>query len=349
MYPIDQLIAFNKDETQHFHWLHYDRAYLQSVLLTASGIEDHIQHRAPAPATRFHLHQTLVLLGEELTKDAAELSASTIYVVMALTLTAGVFGDHSAAHAHLSGLGQLLELLRNSGAKAPHPKTLFKIDQIELFLWLNTGLPLSPTRSRSSPPVFNVAMAERKCLRIDRLVSSRIASVFYDLRHIVTSLNQQSQRLVRFEGAAFQRSMHSIQRRLIALANSTFDGSLEELLVVGMLLLLSTAFRLPAKRSISYAHAKHRLQRLMTVVELSTPAEVEVHFWCVMFGAMTVLDINEVWVQDAWRKVAGDVVDSWSKTKQLLRHVMWIDCVHNAPGQKAHELLSTLADRHGID
>jgi hypothetical protein len=344
MFPLDPLIAFNKDETQHFYWLQHDRAYLQSVLLTAFGVDDLIQHRQLAPMTRLHLHRTIVLLSQELAKDAARLSPSTIYIIMALAIMAGVFGDHAAAQAHLSGLGKIVAVLPKRGTVATHPKTLFKIDQIELSQWLSTGNRPTPFQSVSCIPNSNTAIAGRHRLLDSLRFDPSVACIYHDLRCISELLNQSSHRSTppeKLDGAIFRGWMYSIQNRLLVLADSIFDNTIDELLVVGMLLFLSTAFRLPEKRNTPHAYAIDRLQRLFTDARPSNPAKAGMYTWCIMIGAISVLDVNETWVRGAWRKIGGDAVKTWETTKSRLQDVLWIECLHDLRGEKAFQMLWT--------
>lgn len=335
MYPIDQCIAFNKDESQHFRWLLHDRAYLHSVLLMALSIDDLMQRRQPTAMTRFHLHKTIVLLNDELKRDAELLSDSNVYIIMALAMAAGVFGDHSAIDAHLSGLQQLLWL--RGGPQAFHPKTLFKIDQIELFRYLNNGSRPHISRPISWNPCYNIRC--KRGLRVDGFIDPRIAAVYDDLQHLAELINEHAGQTLRLDGSDFQKAMRSIQLRLLNLG-SCEDGSISEMLLVGMLAFLSTAFRLPGEK-LPYSYIAKRMRRVVDAIEPSTPLMTDLQFWCLMVGSISVLDACEPWIQAKWQTIPGPARVSWDLARQRLRNVMWINCVHDTIGYKAYLKLPT--------
>lgn len=335
MYPIDPHIAFNKDETQHFRWLHYDRPYLHCVLLMASAVSDLIQHRQPAPTTRLHLHQTIVLLNEGLQGHADQLNESSVYIVMALAIVAGVFGDRAAANTHLAALEQLMQL--HGGPSTFNAKTLFKIDQIELFWYLNTGTLRHMPRCISWDPCYNDKST--RALHIDDLVGPRTAAVYNDLQYLVESINEHIQQTIRIEGCEFRTSMRSIQERLVSLSAHVSD-CIARMVLIGMLSFLSTAFRLPGTR-LPYTYVTKELRRVLEIIEPTTGPVADLQFWCLMVGCISILDACEPWIQAKWRAISGSEGASWYLTKRRLRWVMWVDNVHDTAGHQAYLKLST--------
>lgn len=335
MYPIDPYIAFNKDETQHFRWLHYDRPYLHCVLLMASAVSDLTQCRQPAPTTRLHLHQTIKLLNEGLHGRIDQLSDSSVYIVMALAITAGVFNDHAAANAHLAALEQMMQL--RGGPQAFNAKTLFKIDQIELFWYLNSGTEPHMPRCVSWSPCYDNRSSTT--LHIDDLVGPRTASVFNDLQSLVELINEHVQQTIRIDGSEFQTSMRSIQDRLVSLSGRVSD-CVARMVLMGMLSFLSTAFQLPGTR-LPYSFIIKELRRVLEIVETTTPAVADLQFWCLLVGCISTLDADEPWVQSRWNAIGGPEGASWYLTRRRLRWVMWIDSVHDTVGLKTYLKLST--------
>jgi len=124
-YPIDSCVDFNVSKTVWSQWLFVDTAYLHSVLLGASVINDFILNRPPAKATYFHLRKTIASLNEHLSDSAAYLWDSTFAVVVILAMLADVFGDAGAARAHIAGLQRMIHL--RGGLESFHQNTKLHI------------------------------------------------------------------------------------------------------------------------------------------------------------------------------------------------------------------------------
>ena len=97
-------------KTAWFHWLSLDVAYLQSILLSASAINDFIMQRPFAKTTYFHLKKTIAFLNKRLSDSAVSLQDSTVAVAITLAGSADISGDYAAARAHIEGLKQMVRL-----------------------------------------------------------------------------------------------------------------------------------------------------------------------------------------------------------------------------------------------
>lgn len=109
-YPIESCVDFDVSRSIWSRWLEIDTAYLHSVLLGTSVINDFFMNRPPARATYFHLRKTIANLNEHLSDSAVYLWDSTVAVVVILAMLADVFGDYGAVRAHIAGLQQIIRL-----------------------------------------------------------------------------------------------------------------------------------------------------------------------------------------------------------------------------------------------
>ena len=370
MYPVEELVAFNKDESGHFNWLTTNRGYLHSVLLTASAIDDLIHdHQLPSnctfpqdwpsalPAisrtTSSHLQTTMAVLRQLLSAPDSQLTDPTFYIVLALANLACLSGDQRATDTHLNGLLKLIRL--RGGMRALHPKTQFKIDRLELLRCLNTGAMPRLRRVESWRGIFpllpSVEWEERGItdprngdLRIDQLVNdTRLVAAFNDLQCLSRKVNSHFARHARLTGFAFQDPLSSIQVRLLHLQNCLPD-SLSECLRLGMLAFITTTFRIPKGR-VPYAYLEKHLRSAFQAIEPSGTDMQEILFWLIIVGCISVFQGDEPWIQDRWMRVAGPHI-GWSvMCKQRLERVMWLGAIHNQLGQKAVTTLEEAAGR----
>ena len=60
--------------------------------------------------------------------------------------------------------------------------------------------------------------------------------------------------------------------------------------------------------------------------------------WSLSVAAISVTDPEEVWVQKAWN--SNIKATTWAETKRCLMSVMWIECMHDEPGERVHGRLT---------
>lgn len=128
-YPIELAVDFGYGKTDYFSWLYHDIAFLHSVLLTTSAIHDFALRQPLTVTTKRHLSKTLLCLNQRLDTNDACLVDSTMYIVMTLSLLASMFGDHTAANTHMSGLEQIMHLRSGRESLRRNSKLQFKIDR----------------------------------------------------------------------------------------------------------------------------------------------------------------------------------------------------------------------------
>lgn len=176
-------------------------------------------------------------------------------------------------------------------------------------------------------------------LSVNGLVEENLAVVFHDLQCFTYAINANVCKRTRWESNSFQNVVNSIQSRLLQLP-STPEQPLSECLRLGMLAFLTTTFAMPGRR-IPYTFLANRLQDLF---DSSRDEALDEHqtvcLWALLVGAVSVLDIEQDWVLEAWRSCVPAPEISWKEARVRVSSVMWIDCIHDELGRKTFQQLS---------
>jgi hypothetical protein len=177
-------------------------------------------------------------------------------------------------------------------------------------------------------------------LSMNGRVEEKLAFVFHDLQYLTYAINANVRKHTRWESSSFQHIVNSIQSRLLQLP-STAEQPLSECLRLGMLAFLTTTFAIPG-RKIPYTFLATRLQHLFhSSRHEALDAHPTVRLWALVVSAISVLNIEQDWVLEAWRKYGLASGMSWEDTRVRLSSVLWIECVHDEAGRKIFQQLST--------
>lgn len=126
-YPIQFCVYSDTSLGTWFDWLFHDTAYLESVLLGMSAMDDFFKRSPPSKLTYSHMKATITALNSRLSDSSLCLADSTIAVVMGLADLAGILSDETAAKAHVSGFQRMVRLRGGVGAFANNTKLQIKI------------------------------------------------------------------------------------------------------------------------------------------------------------------------------------------------------------------------------
>ena len=126
-YPIQFCVYSDTSLVTWFDWLFHDTAYLESVLLGMSAMDDFFRRTPPSKLTYSHMKATITALNNRLSDSSLCLADSTIAVVMGLAELAGILSDDTAAKAHVSGFQKMVRLRGGVGAFADNTKLQIKI------------------------------------------------------------------------------------------------------------------------------------------------------------------------------------------------------------------------------
>lgn len=178
-------------------------------------------------------------------------------------------------------------------------------------------------------------------------VDQRLIVAFEDLRCLALITNEKVQEQTPWEGQPFQSALNAIQSRLLQLPSRPEDTTAESLRL-GMLAFLTTPFLLPSRQGL-YTYSAIQFRELFRRVDQGQAAErsFTLRLWALMIGAISVLNADEDWVVKAWQMVVGERAIAWEEAKEQLRSVIWIDCIHDEPGEGAFRKLNTRAESRG--
>ena len=131
-------------------------------------------------------------------------------------------------------------------------------------------------------------------------------------------------------------TMASVIYRLLSM--TCFEaGSTEEVIRLGLLAFSSNIFLQWKRLGISYYHLtityKYHLARLRYSDVLP-----RLWLWLLMVGAVSVFGhADDEWLKP-WLRVSINIcgVESWSDMQGILKSLMWIDLIHDEPGEDVY-------------
>lgn len=357
-YPINNCINFNHNALEDFQLLLHDAAFVHCTLLTAAVVEDFIHERPPAYATRLHLTRTLALLNERLATEEAQID-STLHIIISLGTISDLFGERAATNAHMTGLGQILQMRGGITFLRRNPKLHFKIGRLDLAWSLSTG---DMPRLLPNPVCWDPLYKSPSCIAASSYTNSdasddndiqfqlfttgfshqRLATVFNDLRQLTFLINKYTNKNIRLDGSQFLDALCSIQTRLLYLKDTISDGSSNdniaaECLRLGMLAYLSTTFRAPGRKT-QPAYLTTQLRAICQRIEPSMLEIRDVLFWLLMVGTISVFDVHEPWLRNKLDGILERRL-SWGEARGRLLSVMWIIAIHDDLGKEAYSEL----------
>ena len=126
-YPIQFCVYSDTSLFTWFEWMFYDVAYLESILLGMSAMDDFFRRAPPSKLTYSHMRATITALNKRLSDPDLYLSDSTIAVVMGLAELSGMLADETATKAHVAGFQRLVRLRGGVTSFAGNTKLQIKI------------------------------------------------------------------------------------------------------------------------------------------------------------------------------------------------------------------------------
>lgn len=115
-----------------------------------------------------------------------------------------------------------------------------------------------------------------------------------------------------------------------------------------MLCLLTTAFQVSGRR-VSYPYLRERLRRSTHYIANDSKGfkgkEEVLEIWGLIMSAISVFEVDEEsWLVRKYYSLTRTWDMNWLQLQRLLRGVMWIESIHDSPGKKVFDRLSSLKD-----
>jgi hypothetical protein len=160
----------------------------------------------------------------------------------------------------------------------------------------------------------------------------RLEYIFVDLQELVCNLNRHAKNKTLYSAASFQSTLSSIQSRLGCISDLDNDPS-NEIVRLTMLAFLSTMLSSPGV-PVPYLWIIRQLKD--TYEQLSGRASAmysELHLWVLSVAAVSVVGTEAAWLRREWNNLLGTM--RWNELKVILKNVMWIECIHDEPMERA--------------
>ncbi|EMD97555.1 hypothetical protein COCC4DRAFT_75027 [Bipolaris maydis ATCC 48331] len=98
-------------------------------------------------------------------------------------------------------------------------------------------------------------------------------------------------------------------------------------------------FQLPGHR-IPYDWVVEQLRTMYITADSDMRQDKSLLLWGLLTASITVARIQDTWIRDALRTAVAGL--EWKDVQAHVSRVMWIEIVHNKPGQKAYDRVSNV-------
>jgi hypothetical protein len=167
----------------------------------------------------------------------------------------------------------------------------------------------------------------------------RLANLFQDFQYLSLRINRNALKRVTHDPACFHAVLTSLQSRLVNVGDLV-QTPIEELVRLTMMAFLTTTFKTPG-RQLPYTWVIKRLGEVYeTVASDPCGLDTTLRLWVLMTIAFTVHGTQQEWVQKAWRETELGL--TWENVRSQLLQVMWIEIIHDKPGEAAFYELEVL-------
>ncbi|KAK0721121.1 hypothetical protein B0H67DRAFT_484487 [Lasiosphaeris hirsuta] len=343
MGPAERCVDFGPSGQLWFPYLAKYAGFTHPILFCISVADCLLGNKPLGKKAQYHLGETLVFINQRLSDNTTALHDSTIFVVLALIDFSAYLRDYKTAMVHLKGLGEMVRLRGGIDNFRYLPRLYTKLGRLDLIQALYSG----------NKPVFLVDTTS--CPRISEdvdfwsahggtslpqsagnlgLKNEVLLAAFTDLRQLSEVLNTKTASCRRLDVAVFQARVCSIQYRLLWL-QGTLDDCLAECLRLAMLAFLATTFHVPLAVAQYPYLANHYRE---SCAAMGARNLENLPLWFLMVGALSVFGVEDAWLQERWRAEVPPQL-AWDEARLQLRDIMWIDTIHNQPGERVFQIL----------
>lgn len=173
-------------------------------------------------------------------------------------------------------------------------------------------------------------------------LDQKLRNVFTDLQAFASVANKLVVSNRKLRPDLFQEIMLSIQYRLMLLEYDLDTQPIQEALRLGLLAFQTSVFIQMKSIRVKYDYLMERLRKAVSRVPETVPALVDLKLWVLLMGAIALLDPEAGWLEDTVRRIAKG--RPWEEVYELMRTIMWIDQVHDAPGKQVFDSAHCFGD-----
>ncbi|KAF1849031.1 uncharacterized protein K460DRAFT_330563 [Cucurbitaria berberidis CBS 394.84] len=339
--PLDRCVDFDYIESASFQWYFSDAVFLHSILFVSYAINDLVLPSwdgQPGRKMVSHLRKTLALLARKMETINVHEDEAVLHVVINLALLAVIYDDWKAAAAHFAGLQKIVQLRGGVDFLRSRPKLHLKLDRLDLAWSLSSGnnpfflLPIT-----SWEPILQLRLSDSSLYQPPADWDIRLADLFRDFQLLAVTINENVRKHARYNAACFQTILSSLQSRLMYLESPHHD-SIEELVRLSLLALLTTTFEVPG-RKIPYIWVAKKIEKAyIGAIDSINKNSKALQLWLLMVVAISVTRAEEDWFREAWR--AAGIAVNWAEAKKHLTNVIWIECIHDRAGKTVLQQLT---------
>ncbi|KAF5677628.1 hypothetical protein FHETE_1679 [Fusarium heterosporum] len=346
----------------------FDQVYFHSVIFSTEAYFDMILGREHGSLSQFHFLKTVRLLQERLSnpQDSKAISDATIMVVVTLGLVAELIGDRAAAESHVAGMARIinlrggLEMLRYDNPRLPA-----KVCRVDLGLALRFGSrPIFFNDDISWNPYIsskNLIRGMKKAAKRNGVIATfiktldpRLSNVWKDLDEFATLSNLASQTGRKLQPNTFSEIMVSILYRLLALSYP--ESPLANALRLGVMTFSATIFfrwREMKQRQI-YLDDSFK-GALLELKKSPVQPPSALLLWLLVLWKTTGGNGPSDNVFSGWtcEVIRGLGIESWAGMRDVLKTVLWIDCLFDTPSRHIFEPIlvktsETILEKHDV-
>ncbi|KAH8883130.1 hypothetical protein GQ53DRAFT_431214 [Thozetella sp. PMI_491] len=357
-YPYEVCLKVHPVERGWFPYMISDICCIHTMLFSASAFLDgQVSVERISARAAFHHGQTLNHLQTRL--DAFErgqrdaLSDSTLMVIILLIGAANFVGDFAAAKNHLAGLLKIVNLRGGVRSLNTHNNLQVKVCRADLELSLSLGNRPYLFREGLSWDCFLADRAVIRCshepyeAQVQHFVKSkldaRLANCWKDLHAFSCLSNLAFQTTGTLSPVTYHEAMISIIYRLAHL--SFEDATVQEAIRVGLLVFASTLFITRFRLSLPLQGLLTSLENCLFVLHQSNNIDLPlpIALWLI---ASYLAVVSEQAPPKSWQSTRLSTlivlakVDTWSRIREILKSIMWVEFIHDEPGRKLFETLS---------
>ncbi|RDW84448.1 hypothetical protein BP6252_02038 [Coleophoma cylindrospora] len=354
LFPLESCFIFERKDKRWFDPLTFDAAYLNAIVFSTRAYIDFMSgHKTPiiSQAATLYFTKTIRLLRERLllADEQANVSDSTVFVILTLAMVSHQFGGHFSARYHLEGLHRIVTLRGGLESFGYIPKLLIEILRCDIGMALHTGAkPLFSLDNISESfmhyPDQTLAFMPERTPPMDLqyhhtefpdVLDDDLTTAWKVLQRFCRMINLAAETKYKFPQETLLHTMATVMYRLLHMQFA--PGSVDEAIRLGLLAFSSNIFLQLQNVKPPYIYLPNAFRCCLLELQLPRERPSRLLLWLLFIGALSVFSDPDA---DAWLKpwlqseVQSSGVHSWRELREGLKSFLWIDIVHDKPGQR---------------
>ncbi|EWZ41167.1 hypothetical protein FOZG_06571 [Fusarium oxysporum Fo47] len=361
LYPSEICLQVDEMKSSWTTNLLVDQVYFHSIMFSVEVYFDMLLGRDYGSLAHFHFLKTLRLLQARINnpKDPTSISDATIMVVVILGLAAEMIGDRTAAENHATGMAKIVDLRGGlEMLRFDNPRLPAKVCRVDIGLALRFGCkPVFFDKDMSWNPYLSsqdFVRGKRKHPDTNhdmeaflKTLDPRLSNVWRDLEEFAKLSNIASQTGRKLQPNIFSEAMVSILYRLLALSP---ESASENAFRLGMMTFAASIFFRWRDMKQRQAYLDDSFtDALIELKKAATRPPSTVLLWLLMIWRTNSVQGGGDQAIEGWilEVMDGLAICSWSELHNVLKSVLWVDCLFDASSKRILEPTLEKAARKG--